>query len=378
MSNESTKLLGPPIGYTDLLDAHTMDKLEAEDNSDRKYTPLRPSAAGKCGRELAYEFMEYRGKAKYPKGTKTPSEYRLLNLGHSVEWNLLRQFEEVELFKVKYKQQVVSFFKISPEEWIEGSVDAVMYSPKWKAVIDVKSKKDKFSRFGETKWDEDSIRFANMNTVVKVTDSLFYVDNLKDFLTELNDAFFASNFYQLNMYANSQFLLERGVDHAAVIQYNKNDSRLREFRFKPSKEVYEQTETKFKGVAEAVDVHSDPERVPKDHVLGSIKCAFCPYSKKCWGEDTNSRQEFFKKFPKKNWPDQTDRLGAVGDELEFLYDDFKSAEGLAEAAGLVEAEIIKIMDRENINKIKFSDGAIYELKALKSPYPHLALRRGKV
>jgi len=368
------KILGPPIGYVDALDAHTLDKSEAENKGARTYTPLRPSAAGKCSRELAYEFMEYRGKASYPKEAMLPDTVRLLNLGHSVEYNLLRQFEEVELFKTKYRQQVVSFFKITPEEWCEGSIDLCFWSEKWKCVGDVKSKKDKFSSWSKTGWDETTEKLRNMPTVTSISEKAFWIEDLPAFLKELNDPFLAANFYQLNMYANSQFLIERGIDHAVVIQYNKNDSRLRELRFKPSVEVYNEVKEKFQLVQKVVDINQNVEDAPKDFVLGSIKCAFCSFNKNCWPSN-DALKSFFNQWPKRDWPVKTKDMQDY-EELEEAYDRYKQAVAASKSVDAIEDEIVKILERDQIEKVKFDDDAIYQLKALKGD--GLVLRRAKL
>jgi hypothetical protein len=367
---------GPPIGYVDILDGHTLEKTEKEASGPRTYSPLRPSAAGQCSRELAYGFMEYRGKAKYPKELKMPDTERLLKLGHSIEWNIVKQFEEIELFRTKYRQQVVSFFKITPEEWCEGSIDFVFWSEKWKCVGDIKSKKDKFSSWTASQWDETTEMLRGMATVKTITDKAFWIEDLSAFLSELRDPFLAANFYQLNMYAQSDFLVERGIDHAVVIQYNKNDSRLREIRFRPSRAVYEQTKSKFLAVQNAVDEHSDPERVPKDYGLGSFKCAYCDFKKECWGEE-DALKALYATWPKKEWPKDTGYMGADGQQLEQLFAEYVAAEKSALVQEAIEEEITKILESRKINKVKTADGKTYELKFLKSPKPHFAIRRCK-
>lgn len=374
-----TNLRGPAVGYTDLLDQHVIAKQlkEVEENT-RKYNPLRPSSSGKCSRELAYEFMEYRGKAQYPKVPLDPKTVRIFSLGHSVEWNILKQFEELEAFKVKYKQQGLSFFKITEDEWIEGSIDAVFWSEKHKCVIDIKSKGDKPSAWMKTQWDEHTEKYAGLPSVQRLSDTAFFIADLPAFLDEVNDPFLAANFYQLNLYAFSSFLAERGVDHAAVIQYNKNDSRLRELRFIPSREVYDRVEAKFKAVQQAVDIHSDPTLVPKDFVIGNIKCAFCTFNSVCWpGRD--GLKEYFESWPKRDWPIDTSRMqGDVSAQLESLYNSYLHSNVQGKQADIIELEICKLLDGNKIRKVRFSDGSIYELRALKGPPAKLVIRRAKL
>jgi hypothetical protein len=372
------QVLGPPTGYTDLLDDVTSEKVTEEARQPRKWNPLRPSASGHCGRKLAFEFMEYRGFAPTAGEIRKPAVQRLLNLGHSIEYHLLKHFSDYELFQIKYKQQVVTFFPLANGELIEGSVDFVLYCDKWKAIGDVKSKGDKFSSYMASKWDETTHQLQGMKTVVTLSETAFWVEDLSAFLEELNDPFFADNFYQLNGYANTDFMKERGIDHAFIIQYNKNDSRIREVRFKPCEKVFNEVREKFTAVQIAVDDHKDPSLVPRGANLGSIRCAFCPYQKACWGAAADARQDYFDTFPKRNWPKDTSRMGPAGDTLETLYATYKATQDRAYASEQIEAAICAKLDEAKIKKVRFSDGATYEMKLLKSPREHFVLRRSKV
>lgn len=364
------KLLGPSVGYIDLLDHHITEKLKKEAEGGRNYHPLRPSSAGKCTRELAYEMDEFVNKTIYDREPMNPDTHRLLSLGHSVEYNILRMFEEVELFEIKYKQQIVSFFKLDEKKWIEGSVDAVIWSPQHKAVIDIKSKKNNFSSWSSSQWDEHSEKYGKMKSVERVTDRFFWIADLDLFLEELDDPFLAANFYQLNMYANSQFLLERNVDHGAIVQYNKNDSRLREIRFRPSTKVYEEIRDKFQGVSSGVR----PEDSKRDFSLGSIKCAFCSFKRSCWPE-SDALKEYFKTWPKKQWPDKTERLGETGQELERLFSRYQEKEAAEKEKARLEQLITLIMNEEQIQRVQLSDKSIYEMRALKTG---LVIRKAKL
>lgn len=400
----SKKILGPEVGYTDLLDFHTSNKLAKESDAGRKYTPLRPSAAGKCTRELAYEFAEFRGRAAYPKEGMKPSVHRLLNLGHSIEYNILNQFKEVEGFELKYSQQVLSFFPLnetgtnadgsykedywleptiddqgksvaqvnpkykSSPEWVEGSLDRCFYVGEHKAVIDIKSKGDKYSSWNKSRWDDDNEKLEGLKSVQRVTDTMFWVDDLDAFLGELNDPFLASNFYQLNMYANAQFLKERGVDHAAIIQYNKNDSRLREIRFRPSESVYENVKSKFQTVGNSIDAGLSPSDVRRDYALGSIKCAFCSFKKECHPQE-DGLKAYFKTWGKKTWPEKaTPALEQLKEQYETVSNSKKELERLEKLWAMQ-------MIQDEIQKAEFKDGTVYEVKTLKGD--GLVMRRTK-
>ena len=382
------KVLGPAAGYIEMLDHFTNDRLKEAAEKPSSYNPLRPSSAGKCTRELGYELMEFRGKAKYPRELKNPATDRLLKLGHSIEYHLLRQFEDAfrradKDIRIKYKQQVLSFFKLPNGDRIEGSIDATFISPRWGVVIDVKSKKDKFSRAFKTHWEETAEKLAENEFVSKFGAECFYVENLKGFLANLRDPFWAMNFYQLNFYFFDEhsFLRNRGVDHAALIYYCKNDSRVREIRFKPCEDTYNQTKDKFIKVSNLVDADK-VEELEKDFTLGSIKCAFCPFSKKCWGSK-DSLQAYFDTFPNKRWPKKTSSFRSKESlQLETHYDILKKADKTARDRDEAEKAIIKIMDEGKIKKIRFEDGSIYELKSFKTGGvgggPRMALRKGKL
>lgn len=291
MSVDTSKILGPPTGYIDLLDEATTAVLEREAaiTGGMLKTPIRPSAAGKCTRELALELNEFHGFAQYKKPLKTPEVHRLLDLGSPIEWHVIKQFALLkDVFELRYKQQVLSFEYLQANnpklsQWVEGSLDLVLWSEKYKCVADVKSKKDGFVRPWVTRWDEMTGKLREMKSVTTLTDKTFWADNLEDFLEELNDPFFEANFLQLNMYANSSFLMERGVNHGAIFQYCKNDSRLREIRFRPSPGLYQEVLTKFKTAIKAVD-EQNIELAPKDYNDDSFKCRYCNFKKECWGK----------------------------------------------------------------------------------------------
>jgi hypothetical protein len=385
-----SKILGPSVGYVDLLNHATTEMLKKEkaDGKDFQKSPIRPSAAGACTRELFYQLMQYSGRAKYQTEIHEPETHRLLNLGHSIESHIVRQFELLsEFFEIRYKQQVLSFSYLEAKndkklsQWLEGSLDLVFWSEKFKCVADIKSKKDKFSSFHRTNWDEMTGKLSNMKSV-EIIEGLdpskpnvaFWVENLDDFLKELNDPFFEANFLQLNLYANSDFLKERGVNHGAIIQYCKNDSRLREIRFKPSKALYDKTVKKFQNVITAVD-EGKPEIATKDYVLGSIKCAFCKFSSECWGEKVDAKKEHWKSYPAKQWPKDTAKMGVTGKDLEALFHAFTDKEKAVKEKEVIERDIVKLLLESDVEKVRTEKGDIYEVRRLKDS---IVLRRGKL
>jgi hypothetical protein len=290
-----TPILGPNVGYVDLVNHETIELLKREQSGTSKFYPLRPSSAGKCTRELYYELQEYHGLAKYPKPLKSADTHRLLNLGHSVEWHVIKQFELAkDYFTMRYKQQVLSFAELKANNpkyahRLEGSLDMVLWSEKHKCVMDVKSKKDGYDfRAKKFRWDSMNDKLRSMASVQPISDVAFWVDDLPAFLNELDDPFFEANFLQLNLYALSSFLVERGVDHAAITQYNKNDSRLREIRFRPSKKLHDMVIQKFQTVVNAVD-SGDDTLATRDYEEGNFKCRYCDFSKTCWAKEKKTK-----------------------------------------------------------------------------------------
>jgi hypothetical protein len=371
-----TGLLGPSVGYVDLLDEHITKKQIAEAGKAPERNPLRPSNSGSCSRKIAYEYNEYKGNKTYDPEIKEPNIVRLLNLGSSIEYNVLRQLGEVEFLKVLYKQQVLSFFPVNETEVIEGSIDFVVYLPGHRAIGDVKSKGDKFSSFHSSKWNQELEKLSNMSSVQKISDQSFWVEDLPAFLDELNDPFFADNFIQLNLYAMNPFIRERNIDHAFILRYNKNDSRLMEVRFKPSQVVYDYVQEKYQRIAKVINETKQPELIEREYNLGSVRCAFCRFKQQCWPEQ-DALKSFFRSLPPREWPKDTDRLDSpLRDKLEGAYADYCDAEGAAERQERAEEQLINAMRDASVNKARFEDGRVYELKQLKSP-PRIVLRRSK-
>jgi phage tail protein X len=378
------EVLGPPIGYVDMLNEETLAAARREVEETRKFHPLRPSAFGKCSRELYYELMEYSGRATYAKKPKTPDTMRLLDFGHHVERHLVHQFDKhlKGVVELRYKQQVLSFFRLEAKHdpklshLVEGSLDACFFSGDTRGVIDFKSKKDKYSSYFSSTWDESTDKLKRMTSVTTVSDHTFWVDDLESFLEELRDPFLEMNFMQLNGYANTSFLKERGINHGAIIQSNKNDSRLREIRFRPSDALYEKVRGKLQGVVNAVD-EGNPSLAPRDHILGSLKCAFCDFATTCW-QDADTRRAFYDTLPGKRWPTDTTRMAKpVARKLENLIVAFEDLASKETEYSAVEAEILKVLTDQNINKVRFENGHVYEVKFLKSPRPRFELRRSK-
>lgn len=390
----TTNILGPPVSYVDILDISSLEVKEAEEEAiqtgeGRPYCPLRPSAAGKCTRELAYQLMEFTGQKYYPKDPMEPTVTRLLDVGHYIENSFKNQFRRYakEYFQVKYEQQGVYGFRLTSKKFdelnmlIEGSLDWCFVSKGHKGLIDAKTKKDKFHKWFKSDWDgtDDKLKKMESVEVIGSSEQAYWIEDLEAFINELNDPFFEANFWQINFYCNSDWAKAVGIDHGAILQYNKNDSRIREIRFKPSARLYERTQGKFQAAVDACD-EGDVTKAAADFPLGSIKCAFCPYVKDCHGaSERDALKKFFNTLPNKSWPKDTDRMTKeLSARLEDNYAEFIEEQGLIDRRKKTEELIIKDMLDNGIKKIRFSDGLIYELKFLKSPREHYELRRSKI
>lgn len=384
-NEEQKKIPGPPLSYVDILNVTTDEKIEKD--AEKIYNPIRPSASGSCERELAYKLMEFTGQAKYEKNLITAEVNRIFSSGHALEFDLIKQFRlhASEFFQIKYTQQTLIFKKIDwPSRpdlhmWLEGQNDMVFWSDEYKCVADVKTKKDKFSKYYSTDWDETTVKLSALKTAQKigVSGTGFWIEDLEAFLDELNDPFFAANFLQLNLYANSDFMVTKGIDHASIIQYNKNDSRLREIRFRPSRALYFKVLAKFDAAISAAD-KGDPELAKRDYVIGNIKCAFCDYKKVCWNRelDEDPLKSYFKTLPKKFWARDIEQVKEA-EKLKPMFKRYKEALDSSEQADGLMKRIIELMVESNTRKIKLEDGTVFELKDYKSPRPHIKLVRSK-
>lgn len=381
-----SNIIGPTMGYNEMINAFCSQMLERKAEEPSKYNPLRPSAAGKCAKQLAREYAEYKGLREYNPEIITPETHRIFSLGHSLEWDTIKHIREVfresaETIQVSYTQQRLRFFELADGEWVEGATDGAFISKKYKALIDFKTKKDKFSAFHKTNWDETEAKLENMDTVEKFGDSAFYIEDLEKFLKEHNDYFTNMNFYQLNLYYfdRHKFFQEIGVDHCSLLYICKNDSRLREIRFKPSKSVAEYVERKYKNISEKV-LSGKTEEVEKEQMLGSIACAFCRFNQECWPKE-NPLKAYFKTLPKKYWAKDLDRIPKDGTKIKNLFKEYEKALQSCKNADTLEAEICELLLKQSVKKVRLENQNIYEVRSLKSGGPggsgRVVLRRSK-
>jgi hypothetical protein len=365
-----TKVTGPHKSYRKLVDDALLAKAEEEKKGKGSY-PLRPSAAGYCGRKLAHELSAWMGYSEKIWEYKKPSVIRLLNLGHSIEYQALKELSLIPGYDIKFKQQVVEMFKLPSGRIIEGSTDAVMWSEEHKALLDVKSVGLRYhSAYGNT-WDALINKYDKVDSAVRIDDNAWWVEDPIQFLEDIGEDSLVANICQVNLYACTQFMQDRGVDVGVIYRYCKSNSETMEIQFKPSMELFNKIQMKYSLIEEKVEAKK-LEEVPKDFILGSQACAFCPYASKCWPEK-DAKKEYFKTFPKKNWPTDIGRLN--NDELKELFAKLQVQEAATGQKELIEQAILKQLIEAEVDKIKLEDGSIYTKVFLKSPKPHYELRR---
>jgi len=386
MSGKKT-ILGPEeYGISDLINYSLVESAEKEEAAIKegmsKRSAFRPSSAGECERALTYKAMEYTGKAYYEKKVPEANVQLIFKLGHAIEAMLLDAFDSVEFFDVKYKQQVLEFFKLETGDpkidgIVEGSNDLCMVATngEWKGIIDIKSKATGVGTYRRTKWQEMDDKLRDMSTVKTISTTAYYVDDPEAFIEELDDPFMAMNLWQLNLYALSDFMKNRGFNFASLLYFSKDTSQLREIRFKPSQSMYEKVQLRFERAAKAA-AQSAPHKAKQEFILGSIKCAYCPYVTPCWGVDSEAAvKESYKNLPPKKWPINLDKVDAkMADKVRSYHELAKTTKNIKAA----EQEIMKYMNEKNLDKVVVKDyngeELVYEFKKLKTT---VQLKRSK-
>lgn len=380
-----THIPGPQYGLNEIIDAFTQETIASR--NENKYNPIRPSGAGKCERELGYEFMEFRGLANFSKEQNSSSVHRLLNLGHHVERHVIDEIyqsfkQSTKKISIKYKQQTLSFFRLPDGSWLEGSMDLAIESEDWKIAVDVKSKGDKYSQFYKSSWDEFCEKLIGTGFAVKFGNDAVFITDLEKFIDTESDVWFNNNLYQLNFYLGSDFLKQRGYELGAIVQYNKNDSRMREVRFKFNQAIFDRVKDKFNNVVSIVDRDKSAENLNKDYTLGSSKCGFCPFRKQCWPEN-DALKDYFATLPPKSWPKDLDRLpNDVQTILKPLFEEYLQMQNVPGLLENLEEKLVATLVKNKVFKIRLNDSHIYRVKRLKSGGPgggeRYVLRRDKL
>lgn len=362
-------------GIIDLLDPVLVEQ-DFEMYSERTKNPLRPSAAGKCGRALAHEFQEYKGIAPTVIEDKKASVVRLLSLGNHIERALindLRKLEKTHNIILRYLQQTIEVCTLDDGTIIEGQNDFALEGPDgFKLLCDSKSAKDGFSAAFKTKWDSQLADWVDTGFADQVSETLLIVTDTDEFCEALGDDYKLDNIQQLNVYLGSPFFKQRGYEWASLMYYNKNDSRIFELRFRYSKKLHDKVIDKFKKVASA----KKPEEVEKDFFLGSIRCAFCPYKDRCWGED--AMKSYFKATSNsKSYPVDISYF-PESKELKELFEEYFRTGKEAERHNEIEQEICEIAHHHEKYRIMLDKSTVYDVKLFKSPKPHFELRRSRL
>ncbi len=370
---------GPKKSFCTLVDEAQLRKHEEEKTKPSPYYPLRPSSAGYCSRKLAYELASFEGLSKKLHEDRPANVIRLLSLGTSVEWHTLKYLEQsLTNYKIKYKQQVVSLFNLPTGRLIEGSMDAVMVptdgtSPP--GVLDVKSKGDGWSAGYRSRWEEEKDRYSKLSSVDQFEEDGFWIADPMAFLNEVGEDALVSNICQINLYIGSAFMQERKADWGSILRYNKNNSKHIEVRFAYSQELFDHIKKKFSDIEHAVLMDKNPNKVEKEFILGSQACSYCPYQVRCW-PDASAKKEYYKSLPKKTWATKVAELEGR-DTILGHFAAYDKASKQADKLDVLEAKILKEMESHDVKKIQLEDGRVYEMVFLKSPKPHLELRRSK-
>lgn len=387
MQETTINIPGPVVGITDLINYAVVEQAEKEETKLKQgvaeKSPFRPSSAGECERALAYKGIEYLGKNYYEKKIPEANVQLIFALGHAIEAMLLKVFEKVEYFQVKYTQQVLSFFPLKSgdvklDQLVEGSNDLCLVGTfdKWRGIVDVKSKATGIGTYKRTKWEELDDKLRKMKSVKEISPTSYWIESPEDFIKELNDPFMAMNVWQLNLYAMSEFMRERGFDFCSLLYFSKDNSFMREIRFKPSINLYHKVEARFQSAAKAA-AQNNPMLAKQEFLLGSTKCAYCPYVKHCWGVDEQvALKESYKNNPKKVWPLDLDRNEAFYD-MAYTVAEYFETDDMVHTRKELESEIMKFMLEQNVDKIQTIVAGIKVVYELRKGKTTMSLKRSK-
>ena len=195
---------GPSHGYLDLLEERTLQSSKNDMMKSTSKSPLRPSSAGACTRQLAFKASEYFKQQNYEQEEPKSNVYRLLSLGSHIETHVIEQLNlMMPEYEVRYKQHPVNLGVIESQvvpghtQAVTGSIDFVLWSENHRCLVDVKSKKDWGAGRFKTNWDNTSKKLEGMKSVKRLSEQAFFMEDLEQFLPELHDPFLEANFLQL-------------------------------------------------------------------------------------------------------------------------------------------------------------------------------------
>lgn len=365
------------VSIVDLLDHALIETNNEQYGGVRKKSPLRPSSSGKCERALAYEYEEFHKQIPATVEEKEGNVVRLLNLGHHIERALISDLYKLNShfgMRVCYRDQIVTCGKLEDGTIIQGEIDMAIESEDgFKLLCDSKSAKVKHHSFMKDSWHDTTNKWSKNDYVKVISETCYLITDTYKFTQSLGADFKILNILQLNLYAHSPFFTERGYEYCSLLYYIKNDSRVYELRFKKCPKLYKEVMDKFNSAYETGK--TDPSKSNKTFHFGSIFCAFCPYQDRCWSEKTDAKYAYFQTLPKKRWPKDLNKL-ENSEKLEKLFTEYEKCLTKSEEASNIELEIAKELYDQKVDKVKFRDDSIWEVKTLKTK--GLVLRRSKL
>lgn len=382
---EEKKIPGPPA-LADLLDVGIQDEIEREEKERLKGKigrfPLSPSQFGACGRLLAMNLAETVGKGMFPLELLDPRAKRRFQRGYDIEYSLIKQLKKYVPISQGFGQQYLAMDLTPDGKYVIGGSLDTLFITEEHLVVDIKSKADYWSNSHTGAFEALFSDIRNKPGVVEFGERSFFIEDIEAFYATFpKDDFISGYFLQLNSYGACDWANEFrsnlfpgvvGVSAVALLFENKNSHIMAELRWKPSRALYEMAIQKMKDIYQWVVIDEKPaDKYRPDFTLGSLRCRLCPRKAACWGDTRHPYNG-----PKKKWAVDTHALSNNAD-LEKFYLEYKNVLTQDDENKKIEQELIKAFVESGEQKIRFPDGAIYEVKELKTPKPHFVLRRSK-
>lgn len=384
-NNETFKIPGPPA-LADLLDVGIEEEIKKEEEERLKGKvnrfPLSPSQFGACGRLLAMSLAEYVGKGIFPLELLDSKSVRRFSRGYDIEYSMLRQMKKYIPIKQSFEQQYLNMDTTPDGKYIIGGSLDTMFLTDEHMIVDIKSKATYYSNSHSDTFTEMFDKISRMDGVTQFGERAFYIHDIDSFYERFEkDDFTSRYFLQLNAYGacdwavnfkSNLFPESTGVKAVALLYENKNNHMMAELRWAPSRKLYDFAIQRMKDIYQYVVIdNKDPTKYKADFTLGSLACRLCPRKAACWGD---ARHPY--NGPKKKWAKDADRL-QNGEALIELYEKYKLSLTSKEDCEKLERELVKEIHATGETKVRFPDGLTYEIRELKSPKPHLALRPSK-
>lgn len=384
---EFERVPGPPP-LSDLLDLGIEEEIEKEDKErlQGKATrfPLSPSKFGGCARELAIELAEFTGLGFYAKESLDAKAKRRFTRGYDIEFSLMRQLKKYIPIPQGFGQQYLEMAHTPDGRYvIGGSLDTLFMSEEH-MIVDIKSKADFWSAAYAGQFEETFEKIANMPGVRTFGGNprALFIEDIEAFYAAYpKDDFISRYFLQLNAYGacdwacnfrSNMFPGVTGIQAVELFFENKNNHSMAEIRWVPSRKLYEFAIQRMQDIYQYVVIDKkDPTKYKADFTLGSLACRLCSRKANCWGDTRHPYTG-----PKRKWAKDADRVENA-EEIEALYEKYKEALTAKEAHDNLEEQLVVAISNSGETKIRFRDGRVYEIKHLKTPKPHYALRPSK-